>query len=128
MLHAADVFLRRSWNSADPLLATMPRQQATIFYDCLCSVIGERNPIVARACLFARDFESWLTDWGGVDWFAAVTYELAAFEPELGRRAKWPTDFLSRLEQELDYNRGALQARIKTVISPRDLYSILAPI
>jgi hypothetical protein len=125
MLHAADAFLRRHWKALDPLVVGMSRQQITVFYDRLYVTIQKRNPIAARACRFARDFEATLPD-PVRGWFDAITYELAAFEPVSGRRRSWPTDFLNRLEQEFDYNRPALYEKLGAVVTAQELYTILA--
>jgi len=112
MLHVADAFLRRRWNAADPLVTAMPRQQVTIFGDHFYGIIKEHEPVVGRACQFAREFDGWLANYAPGR-FDTMTYELAAFERSPGRGKNWPTIFLNSLEQEFEQNRTALQDRIR---------------
>jgi hypothetical protein len=123
MLYAADVLLRRGWRTGDLLIAPMPRQRVQVFQQRLASIIGASDPLVQRGLQFAQDFEAWLPT---PQWFDAITYELAAFEPGAGRRKFWPTDFLNRLEQEFLRDRPALRDKLLSATTASDLYFQLA--
>jgi hypothetical protein len=123
MLHATDVFLRRGWREGAALIAPMPRQRIQIFQQRLISTIGTNDPLVRRGLQFAQDFEAWLPT---PEWFDAITYELAAFQPGAGRRKFWPTDFLNRLELEFLHDRPALSDKLRSVATTAELYFQLA--
>ena len=125
MLHAADVFLRRRWREGDPLVVNLPRQAINVFRDNLYHAVGQSNSLVRRGLQFAQDFEAWLPS---EQWFDAITYELAAFEPSPGYRKAWPTDFLNRLEQEFEQNRSALRDKLRASSTPPSYTSNLLPL
>jgi hypothetical protein len=126
MLHAAADFLQQQRNRADPLTATMPYQQATIFYQHFFGIIKERQPISWRGCCLARDLASLIGCIPGR--FNVMSYELAAFAPSSGRSKKWPTQLLIQLKQELEHNPAVLLDKIQSVANLSDLYAILAPV
>lgn len=121
LLHAADAFLtRRGWNlDLQPPLA---REQIAAFGERL---YGQLNRIPRRACRFARDFDKWLRD---AEHFQAMTWELGAFEPQVGKSGFWPDKFISRLEQEFDTNRPLLRRKIEAATDLQTLFATLPPV
>ena len=61
--------------------------------------------------------EIWLLDCAPRQ-FEAITYLLAAFEPDSTRWKSWPNDYLNQLEGEFNHDRAALRDRIKSVADP----------
>ena len=126
MLHAADAFMRENRCLSDSSIAQMPLRQVNVFAEELYPLVRERSPISGRGCLLARNFETLVTrDRRGFD---AITYALAAFEPDSVRRRYWPTDFLNRLEQELDQNPIGLRAKLAEAFTVSELYALLSPV
>jgi len=120
LLHAADDFLaRRGWDlNLQPPLA---REQIAAFGECL---YGQLTPIPREACCFARHFDGWL---GDPERFRAMTWELAAFQPQAGESEFWPNQLINRLEQEFDNNRPRLQRKIEAAPDLRTLFEMLPP-
>ena len=71
------------------------------------------------AVSLARNFETLVTR--DLRWFDAITYDLAAFEPDSVRRRYWPTEYLNRLEQELDQNPIGLRAKLAEAFTVSEL-------
>lgn len=121
LLHAADAFLAsRGWDlTLDPPLA---REQITAFGEHLYEGL---NRIPRRACGFARQFDDWL---GEPEHFLAITWELAAFEPQEGESDFWPDRFINHLEQEFDADRSRLRRKIEASSDVRTLFEMLPPL
>jgi hypothetical protein len=126
MLHAADAFMRETRCLSNSLIAQMPLRQVNVFAEQLYPLVKERNPISGRGCLLARNFETLVTR--DRRWFDAITYDLAAFEPDSVRRRYWPTEYLNRLEQELDQNPIGLRAKLAEAFTVSELFTLLSPV
>jgi hypothetical protein len=126
MLHAADAFMKENRCLSDSSIAEMPLRQVNIFAEQLYPLVNKRSPISGRGCLLARNFETLETR--DHRWFDVITYALAAFEPDSVRPRYWPTNFLNRLEQELDYNPIGLRAKLAEAFTVSELFTLLSPI
>ena len=121
LLHAADSFLtRRGWHL--DLQPPLVPKQINAFGEVL---YGQLNRIPRQACGFARDFDNWLGDGKR---FQTMTWELAAFEPQIGETEFWPNQFINRLEQEFDNNRPRLRRKIEAAPDLRTLFEMLQPV
>jgi len=118
MLYAAAAFIKQQWNRFDR--PDLHLEQADCFYEHLYSRL---NSVPRQACRFARQLDSWLA-WPGR--FQAITYELAAFDPQPGLERFWPSHFLNALEREFWANRIRLRQKIEAAPDVRTLWSPLA--
>jgi hypothetical protein len=126
MLYAADAFMTENRCLSDSSIAQMPLRQVNVFAEQLYPLVKERSPISGRGCLLARNFETLVTR--DHRWFDAITYDLAAFEPDSVRRRYWPTECLNRLEQELDQNPIGLRAKLAEAFTVSELFTLLSPV
>lgn len=117
LLHAADAFLaHRGWDLG------LVREQIDAFHEHLYDGL---NPIPRQSYCFARDFDYWLNE---PQRFQAMTWELAAFEPQAGESPFWPDQVINRLEQEFDHDRPRLRQKIQAARDLRALFEMLAPV
>ena len=121
LLYAASFFLgRRGWNL--DLQPPLIREQIRAFDERLR---GKLNPIPRRVCDLTCDFERWLND---SERFYAMTYELAAFEPQNRENEFWPDEFINRLGQEFDHDLRLLRRKVEATSNVRILFAILSPV
>lgn len=121
LFHAADAFLA-SWGWDLTLDLPLVREQIAAFGEHLYEGL---NRIPRLACRFAQQFDGWL---GEPERFLAMTWELAAFEPQESESNFWPNQFINRLEQEFDENRPRLRAKIGTSSDVQTLFEMLPPL
>lgn len=121
LLHAADAFLAsRGWDLTLDL--PLVREQIAAFGEHLYEELGH---IPRLACRFARQFDDWL---GEPERFLAITWELAAFEPQEGESDFWPDRFINHLGQEFDADRSRLRRKIEASSDVRTLFEMLPPL
>lgn len=121
LLYAADAFLmRQGWNL--DLNPPLRPEQLSAFGEYL---YGRLSSISRAVCSFARNFDAWL---GNPEFFQAMTWELAAFEPRTDESPFWPNQFINRLEQEFDHDRQRLRQKIRSARDLRSLFAALAPV
>ncbi len=120
MMHAIARFLEPQ--EPDKISGLMA-EQADIFYSK--GLFQQFDPNTRAACLFARQFDHWLS---GLlpNRFMDITYELAAFQPGPGEPPGWPTKFINALQVSFS-SPGQLLSKIQSVGNIRDLMKLLQP-
>ena len=121
MVYAADAFLTRAWN-ADADANALRREQAKIFQNYWYP--GQLNPLPLRGCNLARDLDSWLSI-VAPGRFMALTYELAAFQPNPPQPATWPTRWIFALERAFRTDRTRLLNAARTTTNAYDLLQMV---
>lgn len=122
MLFAAADFLSNDWLGASnrhPLRL----DQVEIFREHFYQSIG---PICKKGFGTAFRLWGWLSRNSSNMSFQSITCELAAFEPQSGEKAFWPTQFINALDRDLSENPRSLEAKMGSFTDVRTLYSALS--
>jgi hypothetical protein len=117
LLHAIDNFLRSKTVLAD---ATINAYQINVFTEHLIDGLI-RSARIGRstACSIAS------LPLEDPDRFNQITYELAAFQPQLGEERTWPTDFINALGEQYVISRERLLEKIDASDCIRSLMKTL---
>ncbi len=121
LIYAADAFLTRVWNE-DAHSILLSREQIKIFQNYWYP--AQLNALPLRGCNLARDLDSWLSI-VAPGRFMALTYELAAFQPNGQQPATWPTRSIFALERAFRADRARFLNALQNTAHAVDLFQTL---